>query len=73
MAWSKRDVKVVDVVARGRGRPGTSSSPTGTEALALLEELTIECFALAGLDATAPMRRDVVRVVRRPRGARRRT
>lgn len=57
--------RVVSVDVPGRGLPGASADAVGAEAWVLLEALIVEAHAFGGVDARAPMRRDVVRVVRR--------
>ena len=47
------------------GRARGPEYPQGELGIGFLEALIVEAAALAGVDATAPMRRDVSKVVRR--------
>jgi hypothetical protein len=57
--------KVVAVVVPSRVRG--PEAPQGALALAVLEELISDVCAVAGLDAAAPVRRDIAHVVKRGR------
>ena len=65
LQWPVRTISVV-VPERARG----PEYPQGELGIGFLEALIVEACALAGVDATAPMRRDVVKV-RRLRSRRR--
>jgi len=55
--------KVLSVLVPSRAR--ASSEPLiGAAGIAFLEQLRVDSYAFSGVDARAPMRRDVVRVVR---------
>jgi hypothetical protein len=55
-----RKVISCTVASRVRG----SDNPQGAEAIAVLEQLNRDAWACLGVDADAPMRRDVAVVVR---------
>jgi hypothetical protein len=66
-AYGRKTISVV-VPTRIRG----PEHPFGADGIRLLEEVIADACALAGIDAMAPVRRDVGIVIRRPPRKRRR-
>lgn len=57
--------RVVSVLVPGRTHTDPDQPLLGAQGMAFLEELRVDAYAFAGIDARQPMRRDLVRVVRR--------
>ncbi|MBI1948732.1 MAG: hypothetical protein HYS27_23805 [Deltaproteobacteria bacterium] len=64
MASTRPAERIISVTVPGRG---TGEPTTPEQRLRFLEELIRDACVFAGIDATMPLRRDVVRVLRRRR------
>jgi hypothetical protein len=56
--------KVVSVVVTRRAHVDDGRPLIGAEGIAFLESLRVDAFSFSGIDARAPMKRDVVRVIK---------
>lgn len=57
--------RVIKVVVPGRTHVDPEAPLTGAAGMAFLEQLRVDAYAFSGIDARQPMRRDLVRVLRK--------